>query len=806
MLNKPVWIMLLTTLAYAVAGRLALLLAIPPGYATAIWPAAGIALAVLLLCGYRFWPAVVAGSFLVNAPGALVLGQGAGALLVSAQTPLLIGSGAALQALFSVWLLRRFVSYPVSLDTTASVLKFIVLVCGLGSTVSASVGVLALLAGGQLAASNALYNWFTWWVGDGLGVMLVATLIFVFWAEPRGIWRSRRRLLPPVLLLASLVMVVLYVLASRWEMARQQGGFERHASQLYQQTEAVLRSYFESLYAVQAFFATTDAVSAADFERFVRGTLARNAGFQGIAWNRVVAHSERAALEKALSEELGEAVVLTEVDQNGTRMRAAERDSYVVIRYIQPLEHNRAAPGYDISASPAPRRALLNALRRAPAATSPIRLVQETGEQLGVVVYFPVVREDGRLRGYAAGVFRLGDLMETVLANESLRGLSLCLVSGGAKPQTLYSKGEGRCGQGALFSRAWEVQFADQRWRLEVAGGQSYLVGSRSIIPWGMLVTGLLFVGLLGMWLLVLTGAKFRSEESGRELTRMLAQLRETQGQLVEAEKLAALGGMVAGFAHELNTPIGIAITAESTLAADLRQLEELELERGVDEESSERRQSLLRRMREASTMVLDNLQRAGNLIDSFKQVSVDQAGADMRRINLYDYLHDLLLHLSPNYRRGGHEVHFDCPRDIYLQTVPGGLAQVVVNLMNNAINHAFAPGQSGCIRLWAEREGEEVLLHFSDDGVGMPEAVCEHVFEPFFTTRRGGRTAGSGLGLHLVYNIVRRQLGGDIRVSSTLGEGSCFTLRLPLSAEEGTSGSREARFDALPERRSGFM
>ena len=777
-------VFVLTALGYFLAGRLALLLAIPPGYATAIWPSAGIALVVILLHGYRFWPAVALGSFAVNSYGALVWGEGIAAWAASAQLPFIIALGAALQAVVSVYLLRRFIGYPITLDTSSDVLKFIVLVCGGGSMLNASVGTAALWQAGALAAGNIPYNWFTWWVGDGLGVMLVAPLIFVYRAQPRGIWRSRNRVLPWVLLLASVVIVLLYVFASRWELARQETAFERHAGQLYQRSDAVLNSYFESLYAAQAFIASSSEVTPEDFRRFVQGALQRNPGFQGIAWNRVIAHSERGELERLMSQELGEPVVFTEVDRNGTRMRASRRESYVVIRYIQPLSNNRRAYGYDISSNPIARNALMKAATSGePSATAPIRLIQERGQQLGEVVYFPVIKS-GALEGYVAGVFRLGDLMSAALQGESLQGTSLRLLSAESEPQLLFAAdGRESDGKGEIFRRVWELGFADQTWRLEISGNQQFLVDSRSVMPWGVLATGLLFVGLLGMSLLVLTGAKYHSDESGRELAETVKQLRDAQGQLVEAEKLAALGGMVAGFAHELNTPIGIAITAQSTFKADLERLEAF-TELVPDEADKQRRNAILLRMNEAATMVLDNLQRAGNLIGSFKQVSVDQSSEDRRQINLHDYLHDVLLHLSPSYRRAGHDVKFECPRDIYIETVPGGLTQVIVNLMNNALSHAFVAGQQGRITLSVERAEQAVVLRFSDDGQGMADAVRERIFEPFFTTRRGSNAASAGLGLHLVYSIVRQQLDGEIAVSSTPGEGSIFTISLPLSLD----------------------
>ena len=763
-------------LAYYFVGKVAMVLAIPPGYATAIWPSAGIALAAIVLAGYRYWPAVALASFLLNtiqvpfAEGALAFG-------VEALTPAMMGLGAALQAVVGAWLLRRVIGYPLNLDTFKSVLIYIVLICGLASAISATTAVSALWLAGKVEPNNLLYNWATWWVGDGLGIMLVATLIFVFFAEPRGIWRSRAKIIPAAMLVASVVVVMMYVFASRWESARQQHMFERHAEQIYLRAEILLHSYFEGLYAAQSFLGASEAVDKDEFHEFVSGLLERNPGFQGVAWNIVMPHSQREQFERELSQQAGEPKVVTEAAGNGTRMLADRRDTYVVVKYIAPEKGNEAALGYDISSNPPARRALMNAARHhQPAATKPLTLVQETGQQAGVVVYFPVFEAE-QLRGYIAGVFRVENLMHALLANQNLSGLTLTLSAAG---EPIFEEDSlNSVGTAPLFVRHWPIHFADQHWQLTISGSQYFLADSRSIMPWGVLAAGMLFVGLLGMSLLVLTGAKYHSDEAGVELTAMVSRLQQTQGQLVEAEKMAALGGLVAGFAHELNTPIGIAITASSTLKSDLQRISTL-AEQGDMPQAAEVERTASRLM-EASNMVLESLQRAGNLISSFKQVSVDQASADVRKINLYDYLHDVLLHLAPSCRSNGHDVSLDCPRDIYLHTVPGGLTQVVVNLVNNSLGHAFPGDAPGRIQLRVRRDGPWVTLEVEDDGVGMPPEVRDKVFEPFFTTRRGGQHAGSGLGLHLVYNVVRRQLDGEISVTSTPGQGSIFTVRLPL-------------------------
>ena len=183
--NRTLILIIPLALTYFAIGKLALLLAIPPGYATAIWPSAGVALSVILLKGYRLWPGVLLGSFLVNVDGM----PSSSSLLTSLFVPMVIAAGAALQAVLGAWLIRRYIGSRICLDSISEVFKFLVFACGVSCAASASIGTTALLSAGLLPAENYIFNWFTWWVGDGLGVMITSILIFVYFGEPRAVWR-----------------------------------------------------------------------------------------------------------------------------------------------------------------------------------------------------------------------------------------------------------------------------------------------------------------------------------------------------------------------------------------------------------------------------------------------------------------------------------------------------------------------------------------------------------------------------------------------------------------------------------------
>ncbi len=266
---------------------------------------------------------------------------------------------------------------------------------------------------------------------------------------------------------------------------------------------------------------------------------------------------------------------------------------------------------------------------------------------------------------------------------------------------------------------------------------------------------------------------------ANRDLADTLNNLRRAQSQLVEQEKMAALGGLVAGVAHEINTPIGIGVTAASHLEGCVRQflvrLQEGRLTRGELQLFSET-------AGESADLILRNLSRADKLIKSFKQVAVDQASADRRRIDLADYVGEILTAWNPRLRQSRHSVSCDIPAGIEIETLPGAIYQVLSNLIQNSLLHGFAErAAGGTISISARVEDGALRLEYRDDGTGMPEAVRSRVFEPFFTTRRGA--GGSGLGLHIVYNLVTQALGGRIECHAGPGEGVCFLIELPLGS-----------------------
>ncbi len=278
-------------------------------------------------------------------------------------------------------------------------------------------------------------------------------------------------------------------------------------------------------------------------------------------------------------------------------------------------------------------------------------------------------------------------------------------------------------------------------------------------------------------------GERKRGEQEmrkARDAAEMaLRNLRETQASLIEAEKLAALGRLVAGVAHEVNNPIGISLTVASALERKAANFT-AEVERGNLRRSS--LNDFLETSRDASSQLVANLNRAAELIQSFKQVAADRNYSDQRTFDLADLTEQVVLSLRPGLRKQNLTLNVECQPNLIMNSYPGPYGQVLTNLFLNAVAHGFPDGRPGVIEIYARESGKDnVEIIFSDDGVGMSLDVRRRAFDPFFTTRRD--QGGTGLGLHIVYNIVTNRLGGRLDLDSEPGRGTRIQMILPRVA-----------------------
>ncbi|MBJ7311138.1 CHASE domain-containing protein [Rugamonas sp. CCM 8940] len=593
------------------------------------------------------------------------------------------------------------------------------------------------------------------------------------------------------------VWVCLYVADAQ----QQQIGlrFQRDCDKVQRDTEVRLQTYFDMLLSIKGMYALDDRIERGQFLRFIGqlNVVERYPGFQAIQFVRRVPQAGLADFVAAVRRDRSDG------GAGYPQFRVhpvSAREEHYVIEYTEPLKGNENAFGLDLAAL-APHLQALELGRDSGniVATERITLVQDASGQPGFVARAPIYRNGMPLRtleqrraalvGFVAIVFRVNTLMREVIDPALLQHLRVSvndagyLRDGGAKPASvdnLMFDSAGPLGAAAPpqavpgVSAQGDLRMGERRWVLKFEGrpGSRY---SRDPAAVGLIAVAGLIISTLIAALLV---AWQRRLELSGQLGLALEEQRGLQESLITAEKMASLGALVAGIAHELNTPIGnslLTATALSDMTGDF--------ERKLGGEGGVKRsvlQAHLADVRQACAIMAGSLARAAELIMSFKQVAVDQASGQRRRFRLDELLHDTLATYAVQLRRANCTVRQEVAQDLQFDSYPGSLGQVLSNLLNNALLHGFEGRDSGVITIGARREGESMVrLVLRDDGRGMAPATLRRIFDPFFTTKMG--QGGSGLGMNIVYNIVTAVLKGKIAIESAPGEGTSVVLTLPL-------------------------
>jgi PAS domain S-box-containing protein len=514
---------------YYLTGRLGLSLAIPPGYATAVWPPSGIALAGLLLLGFRAWPAVFIGSFLVNI-GTAFDGSSPRTIAVSVLVAAGLAAGASIEAMVGALLVRRFGRFPNPLATAREVFSLMVLGGPLACLAATTVGVTTLFVAGIIDAPNIAYSWATWWTGDSIGVFVFTPLVLVWTMGPGEEWRSRRAAVSIPLLFTFTLSFVMVFYASSWERDRLWLTFSNQASIIAGIIDDKITDDVEVLHAIQSFYDSSEEVREDEFGTFVNGLRRSFQGIIRLSWNERVTEANRPLVETELSRQAGRPIEISELESDGKRIPAGHRSEYVVTRFIEPQTAERSDFGLDIS-TVRDRTVQLNRARSSGQAVATGRIAQPVQGAGGTRVYafrvfYPVYyrgsprdtaeqRRDN-LRGYASGLFRADLAVEAALSSTEARGIDVALIDRSAPvgERTLISSRlpGGNTDDdhlapsptGLLWTATLEV--GGRQWELRLIPTQEYLALYLPGNGWLILTAGLLFTSLVGAFSMVVTG------------------------------------------------------------------------------------------------------------------------------------------------------------------------------------------------------------------------------------------------------------------------------------------------------------
>ncbi|QSI76399.1 EAL domain-containing protein [Niveibacterium microcysteis] len=521
--------------AYLIAGLLSLMLAVPPGYASPLFPPAGIALGVVLIFGCRLLPGVFFGALLVNlahgyALSAALLPVPAGAVALAVTLQAWCGRG----------LVMRLVGGSLRLDEPLDVMRFLGAVI-LSCAVAASLALPALYGLGRLPLGELPFSWWNWWLGDSLGAISFAPLTLLVLARRGDSWHGRRLAVGLPIAVALVALVVLFLQFSAWERSRVDRALERDAAFMLRGLRDSLQSPVDALFSMRQFIENSDDVTREEFSRFVRPWLARDAAVLALGRAEIVAARDLPALvARQRASGLADFRIIVR-DAAGVRRPAppGEARQRLVITAVEPLGGNRDALGLDVFTVDASRKASTRALEsdRA-AATQPFRLAQQRrADERGIVVYLPHGRAggDGKVGGEPGGVifvaFSLDDLVQH-LAASTPPGLLVCLsdTSDRAPLRIAGAAGCETLDDGAFVSRA-SFNVADRSWTLRVAAQHAYLAAQSGVLRWWAPLFGLVGSALLVAFVLTSAGRTRRVEEL---VERRTAELSAAQRRYVE--------------------------------------------------------------------------------------------------------------------------------------------------------------------------------------------------------------------------------------------------------------------------------
>ena len=494
----------LSSLAYVISGKLGLMLAIAPGNAAPVFLPAGIAVAVMLIGGWRALPWIFIAALIVAGR----IGHSAG---------LIIAIAATLQAAIGGSVLRRIIGYPTMLDQKKEVLRLLIaipLIC----LVSASLSVTALWLLDIIEGYDFLKSFATWWVGDTLGVMVMFPLSMIMAGEPRALWRSRLMTVAMPILAIFIIFVLIYIKFSQWGTAEALYDFRQLSQQSVDHIQENLEDQATLLEQVSAFFLrdANHPVTRDEFHRFVQKSLHHFPMIQALEWVPYVDASGRAKFVAAQRHDFTE-FDIAERDAGGFLQRAADRASYYPVTYLEPYTGNQPALGFDLASNVIRKETIKLAIQgRSTTASAAVKLVQENQQQAGVLLLYAIHPHDEK-SDLVLTVLRMGDFMDKTLQNSHAM-LYTRLID--LEDQGRIYSNFAPASRDALFTQTFA--FGTRHYRMETAPTPAYYAQHTTWNSWIVLVVGSLFTGLLGAFLLVDTGHVARIEAEVSDRTRRL--------------------------------------------------------------------------------------------------------------------------------------------------------------------------------------------------------------------------------------------------------------------------------------------
>lgn len=771
----------LTALGYFLAGWLGQLFAVPPGYATVIWPASGIAISACLLFGYKAVFGVFLGSSLINV-AITFSNNGQIALLV----PMLIALGSSAQTAFSYFLIRHFIGEHFKFYSIRHVLYFILLAGPIGCLISATVGTSVLSGFGILPEGEAFLNWLSWWMGDSVGVIVLVPWLAVIFRKHFSVYYDRPARVIVALMIVALMTILITTSTAYFELNKQRQAFQNDAELNSTLLSERVKNSVDILYGMAGYIRGSGVVEGYEFYEYGENILRRDRAIKALSINHVVQGSDLDRYETQMQSMYDSSFRVMQRDSDGNLETVSDRSRYVVVGVIYPLKGNAKALGFDVYSEASRRDSIDEAIRLNAAFPTPaITLVQNSK---AVLIFLPVY-SGAQLHSMATALFDIRDLSERVLGRHSTGSTEVYLTDRRPRqePYIITASDNATLSAEQLFSGLEEDAFPVVNRSVIPVGAHHWElihVSHTSFIeqPWGthfVLVAGLFVAGLLGWVLSLVFSHAAQVEKQVTERTKELSEandaLRESGEKLRQAtheaqEASLAKSRFLANMSHEIRTPL-------NGMLGSLTLLKSNEL-------STEQR-NLVTLAHQSGDALLDLV----NDILDLSKIEAGELELDYRPFNVQDLLEDVASLMYIKAHEKG--LRFSVPETLLPEvTVISDrlrVRQVLLNLLGNAIKFSDS-GNSVRVVTAMDWEGDSranLTVRVIDTGIGMTESVQKRLFSRFkqadaSTTRRYG---GTGLGLAICKELVGA-LGGEIGVESVLGEGATFWFTIPVEIE----------------------
>jgi len=525
--NKFITANFIAAVAYYIGGYAGLLLAIPPSNAAAVWPAAGVALAAVLISGSRVLPGIFLGGILIQTTSFLDPSS-TEKILASFSIGTIISAAGVFQAWAGANLVHRFILDDEALLKERSILLFCLLAAPVSCLVSATISISTLWLAGILTASDIPISWSTWWIGDSVGVLAFSPVILCLFGNPRSLWKQRIVSVALPLCILSTMVFIIFKFSYQQERISLENIFDRNALQFTNALKKNIEVHLDTAKNLKEFFDSTNNVTSEQFTQYVKPKLTRHPEIKALEWIPRLLHEDRVNFEN----NLGSQIIIK--NSQGRMETSPEKHLYFPIQYLEPYKGNENALGFDIRNTPLALKAAVTACSTANVAvTEAIKLIQETQEKLGIVFYAPVYKNENldiqyknceTLSGLAASVLRLDDVINNI--HKSLPDLKLS-VSLTNNSQVFYNNAPENHKPLTIPNQfklhiKHKLSVANQVWELSFYPTNGFISFYSSWAIWSVIVIGFLISGLFGMGLLMLTGRTYQTENTVQERTKEL--------------------------------------------------------------------------------------------------------------------------------------------------------------------------------------------------------------------------------------------------------------------------------------------